>query len=185
MVVLVIVVGIALLRAISLWPSTASFIPDLPLVPDKVKHLPLGKTRPRFFSREVSKSYIMKVRGCIMNWKMSLILLPHLNSGFSGTRNKGDIYPFFLHRPGAESPLNPAWGVKLSCMCEGMWFPSSRDESAMLHYNYNQVLFTRVKTWGEGVIPWSLCIRKSKTPHTGSLNIKMITVNIRGKITSI
>lgn len=25
---------------------------------------------------EVSKSYVVKVRGCIMNWKMSLILLP-------------------------------------------------------------------------------------------------------------
>ena len=37
----------------------------------------------------------------------------HLNRGFSGTRNKGDIYPF-PSRPGAKRPLNPARGVKLS-----------------------------------------------------------------------
>lgn len=40
-VVLVIVVGVPPLSPISLGQITASFIPDLPLVHDKVKHLPL------------------------------------------------------------------------------------------------------------------------------------------------
>lgn len=69
----VIFAGDPQLCPVSLGPITASFIPDLPLVPDKVKQFLLEKASP--FSR-VSKSYIVKVRGCIMNWKMSVILLP-------------------------------------------------------------------------------------------------------------
>lgn len=50
-------------------------------------------------AREVSKSYIVKVRGLHNELENVTYITPHLNRGFSGTRNKGDIYPFSCAGP--------------------------------------------------------------------------------------
>lgn len=107
---LVVFSGDPQLHPSSLGPITAAFIPDLPLVPDKVKQFPLGKTRPRLCQRSIQVVH-HEGQGLHNELENVSYITPHLNSGFSGTRNKGDIYPF--SRAGLE------WRVLLIQL--GVW----------------------------------------------------------------